>query len=303
MSEISQIIVINNKKLEIQQKGSRGTPIVIVTGMGNSFDEWHEITEELSKRNKVIMFHRPGLGMSELGDESRTTLATADELKELLRHLNIDEPFILVGHSYGGLCAQHFAKLYPSHLKGVVLVDSTSIDFKILDELALPVLDKDSTDEAWIEKCNLYSSMKKDELGKILTPSLTKKQKQFPLEIQERLMNFQVNPTLYKAMCSELKNWKNDAEIIKGLGDFPDVPLIVIGRDKEYCIKLETEDGFPEWEVRIYEEKWQELIMDQMNLSSNSKLIFAEQSGHLIYLDRPDILIQSITNISLSLET
>jgi len=298
MSKISQIIVINNKKLEIQQKGNRGIPIVIITGMGNSFDEWHEVTEELSKRNRVILFHRPGLGMSELGDESRTTLATVEELKELLHHLNIIEPIILVGHSYGGLCAQHFAKLYPRLLRGLVLVDSTSIDFKILDELKLPTLDEDSTDEAWIEKCNLYSTMNKDELRKILNPSLTNKQKQFPLEIQERLMNFQVNPTLYKAMCSEINNWKIDAEIIKDLGDFPDVPLVVIGRDKEYCINLGTDEGFPEWEVRIFEEKWQELIMDQVNLSSNSKLIFAEQSGHLIYLDRPDILIQSIANIA-----
>lgn len=211
--------------------------------------------------------------------------------------MNINEPIILVGHSYGGLCAQHFAKLYPSHLRGVVLVDSTSHDFRILDELQLPTLDEDSTDKAWMEKCNLYSSLNKDELRKILSPSLTKKQKQFPLEIQERLMNFQVNPTLFKAMRSEIENWKIDAEIIKGLGDFSDIPLVVIGRDKEYCIKLGTDDDFPEWEVRIFEEKWQELIISQTKLSSHSKLIFAEQSGHLIYVDRPDILIQSITNI------
>ncbi|MCG7343552.1 alpha/beta hydrolase [Sporosarcina sp. ACRSL] len=299
MSKIRQIIVVNNKKLEIQQKGSCGIPILILTGMGNSLDEWHEITEELSKRNKVIMFHRPGLGISEIGDESRTTLATANELKGLLFQLNIVEPIILVGHSYGGLCAQHFAKLYPSHLRGMVLVDSTSIDFKILEELKLPALNEDSTDEAWLEKCYLYSSMNKDELSKIIPPSLTKRQKQFPLNVQERLMDFQVNPTLYKAMYSEIKNWISDAEIIKGLGDFPDVPLVVIGRDKEYCIKLGTDEGFPEWELRIYEEKWQELIKDQANLSSNSKLIFAEQSGHLIYLDRPDVLIQAITEISL----
>ncbi len=292
-------MVINNKKIEVQQKGSCGIPIVILTGMACSFDEWYEITEELSKRNKVIMFHRPGLGMSEIGDESRTTQATADDLKELLLHLNIVEPIVLVGHSYGGLCAQHFAKLYPSLIKGVVLVDSTSIDLSILDQLNLSALDEDSTDEEWIEKCNLYSSMNRDELKKVINPSLTEKQRQFPLGIQERLMDFQVNPSLYKAMCSEIKHWKIDAEIIRSLGDFPDVPLVVIGRDKEYCIKIEAEGDFPEWEIRVYEEKWEELIIEQATLSSNSKLVFAEQSGHLIYLDRPDILIQSITDISL----
>lgn len=294
---INQNIVVNNKNLEVLQKGSRGIPIVILTGMGCSFDDWHEITEELSKKNKVIMFHRPGLGMSEIVNESRTTQAVVDELEQLLLQLDIHEPIVLVGHSYGGLCVQHFVKLYPNHVMGVVLVDSTSVDFGILDNLNLPVLDEDSTDEAWIEKCNIYSSMNREELNKIISPSLTAKQRQFPLEIQERLLEFQVNPTLYKAMCSELRHWKKDAEIIKGLGDFPDVPLLVISRDKEYCIKLGVEEGFPEWELRVFEEKWQELIIEQAGLSKKSKLVYAEQSGHLIYLDRPDVLIQCITDL------
>lgn len=298
MSIINQNIVINNKKLEVLQKGSRGIPIVILTGMGCSFDDWHEITEELSNKNRVIMFHRPGLGMSEIGNESRTTRAVVEELKDLLLQLNIHEPIILVGHSYGGLCAQHFVKVFPNHVRGLVLVDSTSVDFSILDTLNLPEMDEDSTDEAWIEKCSLYSSMNRKELSKIISPSLTAKQREFPLKIQERLLEFQVNPALYKAMCSELKHWKKDAEIIKELGDFPDIPLLVIGRDKEYCIKLGVEKGFPEWELRVFEEKWQELIIDQASLSKKSNLFFAEQSGHLIYLERPDVLIQCITDLS-----
>lgn len=297
MSKINRIIVVNDKELEVQQKGHIGIPIVILTGLGCSYDDWYEITDELSKENRILMFHRPGLGMSEIGDERRTTSATAKELKELLHQLEIREPIILVGHSYGGLCAQHFAKLYPHHIRGVVLVDSTSVDFSILDKLKLPVLDKDSTDEAWIKKCNQYSRMDRNELSKIINPSLTEKQKRFPLKVQERLMEFQVKPSLYKAMCSELKHWKIDAEKIKELKGFPDVPLMVIGRDKEYCIKLGMDDGFPEWELQVYEEKWRELIIDQAGLSSKSNLIFAEQSSHLIYLDRPDILVQCITKM------
>lgn len=297
VSNNNQNIVIKNKILEVQQKGSNGIPIVIVTGLGCSFDDWYEITEELSKENRVLMFHRPGLGMSEFRDESRTTNATVEELKELLQQLSILEPIILVGHSYGGLCAQHFAKVYPELIRGIVLVDSTSVNFPILDTLQLPVLDEDNTDEAWVEKYNLYSSMTKDELREIINPMLTGKQKQFPADIQHRLMEFQVNPTLYKAMSSEITNWKLDAEKIKGLGSFPEVPLIIIGRDKDYCISLGVDEGLPKWELRMYEDKWKELIIEQANLTSNSHLHFAEQSGHLIYLDRPDVLIQCINEI------
>ena len=82
-------------------------------GMGSSFEEWYEVTEVLSKTNKIIMFHRPGLGESEIGHENRTTFQTVQEITCLLSELEIAEPILLVGHSYGGLCAQHFAKLHP----------------------------------------------------------------------------------------------------------------------------------------------------------------------------------------------
>ena len=98
-------------------------------------------------------------------------------------------------------------------------------------------------------------------------------------------------------MYSEIRNWKKDADIIKDLGKFPDIPLIVIGRDKEYNVKLGIMDGLPKCELRLLEEKWQELITNQANLSNYSELIFAEESSHSIYADRPDIIIESINRI------
>ncbi|NEZ00880.1 alpha/beta hydrolase [Bacillus shackletonii] len=280
----------------MQQKGYSGTPIIILTGMGCSFDEWHEITETLSKTNRVFMFHRPGLGESEIGNEVRNTEAVVNEMQEMMRLLEIDEQILLVGHSYGGLCAQHFVQLHPENVKGIVLVDSTSVDLRILDELDLPVLNEDS-DEKWMEKCLLYSNMNQEELRKMINPSLSEKQKLFPLQIQHRLMDFQTNPNLYKAMYSEISNWKNDAEIIKNIGDFPDKPLIIIGRDKEFNIQLGVQDGLPEWEIRLLEEKWQELILEQEKLTNVSELVFAKRSSHSVHMDRPDVIIDAIKRI------
>lgn len=55
--------------------------------------------------------------------------------------------------------------------------------------------------------------------------------------------------------------------------------------------------GLPEEELRILEEKWQELISRQGNLSSNSKIVFAKNSSPTIHMDRPDIIIHSISEI------
>ncbi|WP_413527001.1 alpha/beta fold hydrolase [Marinilactibacillus psychrotolerans] len=292
-----KFLIVNKNKVELFQKGDTGTPIIIISGMGCSLDEWHEVTESLSKTNRILMFHRPGLGESEIGNEVRSTQTVANELTDIMRQLNLSEPAILVGHSYGGLCVQHFAKKYPEKVAGIVLVDSTSVDLKELDELDLPVLDEGETDESWMEKSHSYSLMERDELKKIINPTLTEKQRQLPLDIQQRLLDFQINPFMYKAMYSEISNWKNDAKLIKNLGNFPDIPLIVIGRDKEHSIKSGALDGLPEWELRLLEEKWQELVMNQANLTQNGEFLLAKNSSHSIHIDRPNMIIDSVSKI------
>ncbi|MCH4825909.1 alpha/beta fold hydrolase [Planococcus halocryophilus] len=273
---------LNNKRMEIFQEGELGVPILILTGMGCSFEEWFEVTEALSKTNKILMFHRPGLGESEIGEENRTTSRTVKEINELLNTLQINEPIILVGHSYGGLCAQQFTKLYPSKVKTLILVDSTSVELGRLDRL---------------EDCSTYANLDETELKRIIHPVLTENQKKLPLHVQQRLLRFQQTPNLYKAMKSEVENWKADARIIKKLGQLPNIPLLVIGRDKKYVIQQGVEEGLPESELMLLEETWEQLIEEQAELSKSSRLVFAENSGHSVHLDRPDLIIEAVKNL------
>ncbi|MGM0845132.1 MAG: alpha/beta fold hydrolase [Bacillota bacterium] len=266
---------------------------MILTGMGCSFDEWHKVIETLKQTNRVLTFHRQGLGHSDIGDEECNTESAVRDLNSILTYFQIEEPMYLVGHSYGGLCAQHFAKIYQERLAGVMLVDSTSVDLKVLDVLDTPVMNEE-TDEVWIEKCLNFAEKDKNQLREILKPALNDQHLQFPEKIQKRLLEFEVTPTLYKAMASEIQQWKKDAETIKRLGKFPDVPLIVIGRDAEFTVNSQANTGVPLEELMRFEEKWKELITNQGNLSSKSELIFASHSGHSVYLDRPDIIVDCI---------
>lgn len=291
------LIEINHKKMEVLQKGETGKVIVILTGMGCSFYEWYEIVETLSQSNKVIMYHRPGLGASEWGEEVRNTLATVNELFELLHVLGIEESIYLVGHSYGGLCAQHFIKMYPHLVAGLVLVDSTSVDLKILDELDLPLLNEISTDEVWMETCKNYSYMTNSELEDVIKPTLHDNQKHLPREVQDSLLKFQISPLLYKAMLREMESWKNDALIIKAITNNVNIPLVVLGRDCEYSTYLAIKEGQPKEEIQLLEHTWQKLIQHQIHLSNKSEYVSVPKSGHSIHLDRPDIVIHSINKL------
>jgi pimeloyl-ACP methyl ester carboxylesterase len=293
---VIELLTVHNLKMEVFKKGNNGVPVLILTGMGGSFDDWYEVTDELSKTHKVIMFHRPGLGNSELGNEERNTFRAATEISELLNSLHIKEKIIIVGHSYGGLCVQHFVKLYPEMVQGVVLVDSTSVDLHKLNELDLSFL-KENTDEKLIETWMEYSNMTKDELQETLKPVLTERQQKLSLECQKRMLEYEVSPYLYRAIASELKNWDTDALAIKELGNFMDVPLIVIGRDPSFNLEVARKRDIPEWEMRQFEQVWQELIKDQVHLSSESEWVIAIGAGHSIYLERPDVVIEAVRKL------
>ncbi|HDR7255955.1 TPA: alpha/beta fold hydrolase [Bacillus pacificus] len=277
--------------IEVYMKGSSKQTVVIQTGMTCSFYDWLPIIEKLSQHFTVVSYHRPGYGKSELRNYSRTTLQVTKELHMLLQKLDIHEPIILIGHSYGGLCAQHFAMLHEDKLQALILVDSTSMNLHRLDELHLPISDQTDSDDMWLQKYNTYSKMDVDMLSNELKPILANQSRQY--------IEFSTSPTLYKATASELSTWKNCARSIKELYKTLEVPLIVIGRDPQYSITQLTEGGMQKEEATQLEAMWQELIHEQLQLSINSQYILAEHAGHGIENDRPDIIIEAVHSLKI----
>ncbi|MGG0289800.1 alpha/beta hydrolase [Bacillus pacificus] len=270
-------------------KGSSKQTVVIQTGMTCSFYNWLPIIEKLSQHFTVVSYHRPGYGKSELRNHSRTTLQATKELHMLLQKLDIHEPIILIGHSYGGLCAQHFAMLHEDKLQALILVDSTSMNLHRLDELHLPISDQTDSDDMWLQKYHTYSKMDVDMLSNELKTMLADQSRQ--------QIEFSTSPTLYKATASELSEWKNCARSIKELYKTIEVPLIIIGRDPQYSITQLTEDGMQKEEATQLEAIWQVLIHEQLQISINSQYILAEHAGHGIENDRPDIIIEAVQSV------
>ncbi|MCU4758627.1 MULTISPECIES: alpha/beta hydrolase [Bacillus] len=272
-------------------KGSSKQTVVIQTGMSCSFYDWLPIIEKLSQHFTVVSYHRPGYGRSQLGNYSRTTRQVTKELHMLLQKLAIHEPIILIGHSYGGLCAQHFAMLHEDKLQALILVDSTSMNLHRLDELHLPISDQTDSDDMWLQKYNTYSQMDVDMLSNELKPMLADQSRQ--------QIEFSTSPSLYKATASELCEWKNCARSIKELYKTLETPLIVIGRDPQYSITKLTADGMPKEEAIQLEAMWQKLLHEQLQISINSQYIVAEHASHGIENDRPDMIIEAVHSLKI----
>jgi len=106
--------------------GGQGTPTVVFeAGLGDGKEVWRLVMPTIARTNQVFAYDRPGYGGSRSVAGMRDPCTIAAEERELLRSVGIMPPYLLVGHSIGGLYQYVYAKLYPEDVAGVVLVDPT----------------------------------------------------------------------------------------------------------------------------------------------------------------------------------
>ncbi len=104
----------------------RGSPTVLLESeYGATSQAWFAVQPPLSKTTRVCAYDRAGMGFSEAGPEPRDGASIARDLDNALRAARIDGPFIVVGHSAGGLYARLFAARRPTDVEGLILLDPT----------------------------------------------------------------------------------------------------------------------------------------------------------------------------------
>ncbi|MBZ9621453.1 alpha/beta hydrolase [Clostridium sp. FP2] len=301
---IEKLVDIGTKKLEVSIHGN-GMPIVVIeTGMGCSWYDWCEVISEISKRTTVLTYNRSGYGESTLGKEERSTKQIAEELNKLLELEGIISPIILVGHSFGGLCVQHFANLFPEKVLGMVLIDSNSVDEYKMDELRykLASFEKTFPKDKIIENWKELSLKSKVQLKKLIFPKLLPEQMAFTEDIQKCILEFQINPNMYSVMASELLLMSQSGHEIKNCFKQLDVPLKVLGRDKMLGVKWNIDMGIPENEAIEFETLWHSLVKEEAKNSKNGAFLEVKDSKHSIYRTNPKIVIKSIINVMEEIE-
>lgn len=284
-------------ELEYEIIGKGETVIVFENGLGGSMYDWYFAKNEIKDKATIVSYHRAGYGRSDSSSSNRITRQIASELNFMLEEIGIEKEIIFVGHSFGGLCVQQYVRMYPHKIRSVILVDSTSVNFAKLYSLDLPTMYSFISIENLVESWNRISKKSRDELQDTLDFALTYEQTLLPIEEQERIKKFELNPKIYGTMASEIANWQSSSIDIKQSGKFPDIPLIVIARDSRVSIEAYMKHGIPEKEAIMYENVWRELQWEQSLLSKKGKLIIAEGSDHNIHLEKPKIIVDCIKNM------
>ncbi len=98
-------------------------PVILVAGAGDSFFSWWNLQHQLAPLGLVCSYDRSGYGWSEVGPRPRTSANLAEELQLLLKAAGLQPPYLLVGHSLGGLVVRQYALDYPGEVQSLVLVE------------------------------------------------------------------------------------------------------------------------------------------------------------------------------------
>jgi pimeloyl-ACP methyl ester carboxylesterase len=113
----------DGRKLYLLEKGTGEATVLFESGIAATNLNWCHIQEKVSHFANTASYDRSGLGWSSPCRTARTPGNIAVELHELLSEARINPPYILVGHSFGGLVMRKFALLYPDQVTGIILVD------------------------------------------------------------------------------------------------------------------------------------------------------------------------------------
>lgn len=105
--------------------GSGPSTVVLSSGYSMPRSTWQTVADELAADHTVFMHDRPGYGNQPDTDRPRDPCTIASDLRAALRTAGLRPPYLLVGHSIGGLYQYTFARLFPREVSGVVLLDPT----------------------------------------------------------------------------------------------------------------------------------------------------------------------------------
>ena len=128
LPQIGQSIDIGGRTLNIYCSGTGSPAVIFDAGAGSPGFSWGEIQPQIARRTRACWYDRAGEGWSDPGPFPRTSAAIARDLHELLARARVPAPYVLVGHSFGGLTARVYVGLYPTEVAGIVLIEAAHED-------------------------------------------------------------------------------------------------------------------------------------------------------------------------------
>jgi pimeloyl-ACP methyl ester carboxylesterase len=287
------------RRLYFVEKGSGYPTVLFEAGIAATNLNWFHIQEPVSRFAATFSYDRGGLGWSSPCRTARTPSNIAAELHQLLERATIKPPYILVGHSFGGLVMRRFALNYPEEVISVVLVDpmrceewpplnpgrQSEIDRgKKLFRIAIPAarigLARLAVTSLFLRSGRTAKRLAgaagnggqhvldriKDEVGKM------------PREVWPIIAAHWSRPGNFAGMRSHVEAVPDIVREMQNAAPIQDIPVLVLTPGKSTPLSDEC----------------------LRRIGNNVRQVIAPASAHWIHLDQPDLVIDSIRKMTMA---
>jgi pimeloyl-ACP methyl ester carboxylesterase len=294
-----RLIDVGGFRLHLNCSG-QGSPVVVLdAALGGSSLSWTLVQPELAKLTRVCSYDRAGFAWSDAGPMPRTAGRIATELRTLLDRGGVHPPFLLVGHSYGGLVMRIFARRYSQDVVGLVLVDPAHPE-----DWVRPAPKEQVRIDRGVRLCRQGAAAARMGLARLvvalvdigaLAPArglvrwftrggLSQQDEgllapvwKLPPDARRPLRRFWTQPKFFEALGSQIASvCTSAAETLEAAEDgYGDLPLVTISSTDPGDYRLRQQDSLAA-------------------LSTRGRHIRASNSSHWIPLDQPEVIVETV---------
>ena len=271
---LGKLVDVGGYRVHLYCTGT-GSPTVVIVGAGYSFD-WGLVQGEIAKSTQVCSYDHSGIGWSDDGPKDSCALRV-DEVHAALKNSGIREPYILVGHSLGALVARVYAGKYPKEVAGMVFVDHA---YSLVVGTAPPGIIRAPLDGASVPP---EKSGPPVAGGRAVAFGLEDDPNFGKLSEKDRELHL-----WFMGKQRDQKALQANHEMIPQC--FADANAMVEKRDHPLGDK-------PVVDVDTPGSAGLELQKTLLSISTNSKELLADKSGHFVIVDREDVVINAIDRV------
>jgi pimeloyl-ACP methyl ester carboxylesterase len=272
-------------------QGEGDITVVAEAGLGDSSLVWEKVQPEIIEVTRMCTYDRPGLGWSDPVGRVLTAEEIAENLHQLLERGGEEGPFILVAHSIGGIYVREYIHQYPAQVVGLVLVDSSHENQRnILPAYSIEASDSyGNTVETIASVGSVLHPFGVPRTFKLFEQLL---EDNYSAQTREAILARMYQPHFYHSFDNEMKTGTVETSRSGALSDLGDLPLIVLSQGYG-----ENNTGLPDEQFDELRDLNMEMQHELAGLSGNSELVIAEESGHYIHLDQPELVVDAIQRV------
>ena len=296
-----QLVDIGGRRINLHCVGTGGPTVVLMAGIFSWSLIWYKTQPVIAQKTRVCAFDRAAYGFSDPASQPQIISEVVEDLHTALNAGAIPGPYVLVGHSLGGLEARIYAQRWPKEVAGMILVDTSPAAEGLIDETQ-----PDFDEAAGREKYTSYmihcaflamrgpfepSSLEFKACSSANLPSDT------PAEFRKIWPQFFTADyfSAKASLMSGLYTHVYDGADHNRLGS---MPMVVLSIERPWDIDTPAGARL----VRSYGKFWNDLHQDLARLSSRGVHRIIKGSGHDIQLDNPQAVIDAVNEVLCELQ-